>query len=243
MATVSKDPVENLDTLALFIASDVRQALTASFVTFIANAWFHQFPREEQAKRFRTHPANNIVYAGMKALEERAIVRVYEALKDEHQLHPITATVRRKGDLRLHRLALSHPMTVRWTDKKMQAFAEAGRDGYDWRPALVWDLQRSINEELRQHGRKVHNEAVPVTYDMAVSLHAILNLSRLPTYEIPTPELLFAYMQAEVSKYQAAMEKHPDGNRDLAAEKERADRHQLRREKWARQAKERSSTK
>lgn len=75
MATISKDPVENLSNLALFIANDVRSAMTASLVTSIANAWFHQFAREEQEKRFRTHPANNIVYAGLKALEEQAIVR------------------------------------------------------------------------------------------------------------------------------------------------------------------------
>ena len=71
MATISKDPVENLSNLALFIANDVRSTMTASLVTSIANAWFHQFARAEQEKRFRTHPANNIVYAGLKAHRQR----------------------------------------------------------------------------------------------------------------------------------------------------------------------------
>jgi DNA-binding PadR family transcriptional regulator len=240
MANSSTDPVDNLSTLALFIANDVRDVVTASFVTFLADVWIAQFSTDEQRRRFRTHPANSIIYQGLKALEERGIVRVHERLKDEHGLLRIAATVRRKGDVRLHRLALSHPATIDWQDRKMQVFAEAGREGYDWRPALVWDLQRSINEELRKHGRQPHIETVPVSYDMAVGLHAILNLSRHPSYEIPSVNDLFVYMDREVLKYQAALEKHPDGHRDLAAEKARAERRQRRREKWAQQAKDRT---
>lgn len=242
MATISKDPAENLSNLALFIANDVRSVMTASLVTSIANAWFHQFSREEQEKRFRTHPANNIVYAGLKALEEQAIVSIYEVLYDEHDLHPHEAEIRRMEDLRGHRDAISHPMTVKWRRAWMQEFADAGRDGYDWRPAQVWDVQRSINEELRRHGRKPHNETIAVTFDMAASLRLILDLSRLPDYEVPTVELLFACMQNEVPTYQAKLEAHPDGMRDLQKEKERAERRKVRSERWAVEAKTRETT-
>lgn len=241
MATISKDPAENLSNLALFIANDVRSAMTASLVTSIANAWFHQFARDEQEKRFRTHPANNIVYAGLKALEEQAIVRIYETLCDEHDLHPHDAEIRRMEDLRAHRNAISHPATVKWNRPWMQEFADAGRDGYDWRPAQVWDVQRSINEELRKHSLKTHNETIPVTFDMAASLRLILDLSRLPEYEVPTVDLLFAYMQTEVPKYQAKLEAHPDGMRDLEKEKERAERWKARSERWAAEAKTRDT--
>ena len=236
MATISKDPVENLSNLSLFIANDIRSAMTASFVTSIANAWFYQFAREEQEKRFRTHPANNIVYAGLKALEEQAIVRIYETLYDEHDLHPHTTEIRRMEDLRGHRDAISHPMTAKWRRPWMQKFADAVRDGHDWRPAQVWDVQRSINEEVRKHGRKTHNETIPVTFDMAASLRLILDLSRLPDYEVPTVELLFAYMQNDLPKYQAKLEAHPDGMRDLEKEKERAERRKARAERWAAEA-------
>ena len=242
MANVSNDPVDNLSTLARFIASDVYDIVTASFVTFVADAWFDQCSVGEQRERFRTNPANTILYRGLKALEGRATVRVHEMLNDELKLLPITTTIRRKADVRLHRLALSHPATIKWRDKEMQVFAEADREGYDWRPALVWDLQRSINEELRKHGKQTHIETVPATYDMAVSLHAILNLSRCPGYEIPSPEQLLAYMEREASKYQAALEENPDGHRDLTAEKTRAERRQRRRAKWAQQATDRKAT-
>lgn len=242
MATVGNDPVENLAHLALVIAGDVRNAVRAWLVTSLANAWFHQFPEEERKKLFKHHPANwNIVYTGLKALEGQSIVNIYEALKDEHKLHPITATVRRKGDLRLHRHAISHPMTVRWKDEKMQAFADASRDGYDLRPALVWDLQRSINEELRKHGRKTHNESFTVTRDMAVALHMILDQARNPECPIPTVDQLLAQLQERAPKYQALLEKHPDGARDPEREKAAVERHQSRKEKWAKQRAEKTA--
>ncbi len=242
MATVGKDPVENLAHLALVIASDVSNAVRAWLVTSLANAWFHQFPEEERKKLFNHHPANwNIVYTGLKALEGQSIVNIYETLKDEHKLHPIAATVRRKGDLRLHRHSVSHPMTVVWSDKKMQAFADADRDGYDLRPALVWDLQRSINEELRKHGRKTYNESFTITRDMAVALHMILDQARNPAYAIPTVDQLFVQLQERAPHYQAHLEKHPDGARDAKREKAAVERRQARKEKWAKQRAEKAA--
>jgi hypothetical protein len=216
--------------------------MQASFVTFLAEAWFNRFPRQKQERLFRTNPADNIIFSAMKALEDQAIVRVYETFTDEHNLHPIVGEIRRNEDLRLHRHAISHPRTVEWKDKRMQAFAEADRDGYDWRAAQLWDAQRSINEELRNQGRKLHNEAIRVTYDMAVSLHAILDLARKPEIPIPPVNELFTSMQVEVKKYQALLEKHPDGARDPEREKEAATRRQARKEKWAKQRAEKAAT-
>jgi hypothetical protein len=205
----------------------------ASFVTFIADGVFHQHSREEQKKRWRTNPANSIVYSALQALEEQSIVRVFETLKDEHKLHPHDAEIRRKEDLEGHRNSISHPMTVVWRKASMQAFADARRDGYDWRAAQIWDVQRSINEELRKRGLETYNETIPVTLDMAASLHLILDLARLPEHVIPPVDLLLAYLQGEAPKYQAILEKHPDGKRDLEMEKKRAERRKARAERWA----------
>ena len=234
MATISKDTAENLSTLALLISNDVRSAMMASFVTHVADAWFH----EHGLQGFRTNPANTLVYAALGALEEHSIVRVSEHLKDEHKLHPISADVeiRRKKDLSLHRHAISHPATVEWTNPKMQEFSEADRDGYDWRPAQLWDLQRSINEELRKVGKEARNESIAVTLDMAASLHLILDLTRREEYAVPTVNQLLTFLQAEVAKYQALLEQHPDGARDPEGEKARAERRRLRRERWAAEA-------
>lgn len=242
MPTVGTDPVENLSFLATIIAGDVRNAVGAWLITEKATAWFHQVPKEEWSTYFVSNPANfNIVYSGLKALEEQSIVHIYETLKDTHRLHPHNANIRRKGDLRLHRHAISHPGTVAWTDEKMQQFADADRDGYDLRPALVWDLQRSINEELRKHGRETHNETIVVTRDMAVALHMIMDQARNPArLAIQTVDQLFAHLREQAPKYQALLEKHPDGARDPERERAAVERRRARAEKWAKLAGERS---
>lgn len=79
------------------------------------------------------------------------------------------------------------------------------------------------------------------TYDMAVSLHAILDLARKPEIPIPLVNELFTSMKVEVKKYHALLEKHPDGARDPEREKDAAKRRQARREKRAKQRAEKAA--
>lgn len=224
---------KNLSLLALFISNDVSNMLMASLVTTTIGGFFSQYEKEEQKRLFRTNPANTLVYTSLRALEERSIVRISETLKDEHKLHPISVVLRRKEDLDLHRDAISHPMTVKWRSKKMQEFAEADRGGYDWRPAQVWDLQRSINEELKANGLETHNESIPLTWDMVDMIRLALDLSRQPSLGIPPREALLDHLRGEAVKYKAMLEKHPDGMRDLDREKKRAERREAQRREWA----------
>ena len=132
MVTDSQDHAKNLSILALFIATDVRNAMQACFTTFVADAFFLHYPPEERKTRFATNPANTLVYRGLQALTERSIVAIFETLKDEHGLHPHNTEIRRKRDLQAHRHTLSHPMTVAWDYPWMQRFRDAGRASSDW---------------------------------------------------------------------------------------------------------------
>ena len=218
--------------LTLLIANDVRNAMCAAYVTSVASAWFDQTPDDEKRRRFKSHPSNSIIYSGLKALEGQSVVRVHEMLADEHGLHPIDAEIRGRAELRLHRLAASHPATVKWRDGKMQTFADADRDLYDWRAAILWDVQRALNEELVKIGRQPQVTEIPVSYDMAVSLHAILDLSREAACQIPTAQEIFVLLQRDAAKFQAQLEKHPDGGRDRLREEERLAKREHRRNKW-----------
>ncbi len=100
---------------------------------------------------------------------------------------------------------------------------------FEYRPALLWDLSRLINEELRKSNRKVYNETIAATWEMAVLLRTILEMSM--NVEPPSREHLYEYLQNNAAKYQASLEKHPDGGRDPEKEKERALK---KREFWAR---------
>ncbi|HEU4407727.1 MAG TPA: hypothetical protein VFS43_20855 [Polyangiaceae bacterium] len=214
MATSSKPshtPEQNLADLALFIAHHVSNAMEASYVMYVADAWFHQFDEEQRRARFRTNPANTLHHRALSALEERSVVSIAETLKDPNRLFPVSSVIRRQSDLYLHRHALSHPMNLTWRDPSMQAFAQAKRPDGDWRPALVWDLQRSINDELREHGLKTYNETIAVHYEMALMLHGILELARRPECEIPSARELLEGLEHKLPDFVELLEARPDG--------------------------------
>jgi hypothetical protein len=106
-------------------------------------------------------------YAALRALEESTVVHIVETLKYVQKLKPTNARLRGLGTLELHRHAVSHPAKVKWETAEMQAFFDQGRRWKNFPPALVWDLQRSINEALRTAGLKPYNEDISVTADMA----------------------------------------------------------------------------
>lgn len=230
----SNNPEKNLQTLSLFISMDVGSAMTAAYVTRVANCWFYQYPEEDQRKLFRTNPANTLAYRSLNALFEQSVVHISEWLKDEDKIHTVPDEIRQKLnklDLGLHRNAISHPATIKWRDPKMQEFADADRGAYEYRPAIVWDANRSINAELRKGNQELRNESITVTWEMAVLLRDILEMSM--NAEPPSREQLFAYLQDNAAKYQGQLEKHPDGGREPEKEKARADRRRSRSEGWA----------
>lgn len=204
------DSVKNLSLLSLFVSTHVRNAMEAALVTTAADAFFHQHA-DRVHERFRTNPANTLPYRALDALEERSIVTVAEILNDEHKLYPVAATIRRKEDIFLHRHAISHPATVVWRKKEMTEFVKARRNAYDLRPALLWDLHRSINEELRANGEEARFEKLDVTREMAATLHSILDLSRGAALELWPVDTYAMYLTSEAPKYVAGLEKRPDG--------------------------------
>jgi hypothetical protein len=235
---VSKDLEDNLYSLSLFIAKDVRSAMIAAYVMRVADGWFYQFSEEDRRARFRTNPANTWTYAALSSLFEHSVVQMSEWLKDEHKAHPVADDIRRKLDsldLQLHRNAISHPATVKWRDPKMQEFADADRDAYEERAAIVWEANRLINEELRKGKKQVRNEAIQVTDEVAGLLRLVLEMSM--SGEPPAREHLLAFLQDGAAKYQVYLEKRPDGGRDPEKEKERATENRERsagwRQKWS----------
>jgi hypothetical protein len=221
---VSQNHGKNLERLALFISTDVKQAMRAAYVGFIAGSMFNKFSEEERRTVFRTNPANTLTSAALGALVSKSVVCISETLKDEHGLHPVNVEIRRKADLSLHRHFRCHPMTVDWRKPEMKDFADGDRAWHEYLPALVWDANRSINEELRKLDLAPQNESIEVTWEMAVSLHTILEMSLNPeaiNAELPSREELLWFLQDNVTKYQADLEKHPDGFRDHEKEKER----------------------
>jgi hypothetical protein len=198
--------LKNLEIIALFTHHEVVDALSANLITWVADHFFAQNPGQ-----FRTNPANTMTYVALAALEGRCVVRVAETLRDEHNLHRTSVPIRRKWDLINHRDALSHTGTVRWRKREMQEFTDAGRHWDDVRPALLWDMDRSVTEALVANGRRPPDGDLIATTEMARLLHLILDASRETSIGVPDPPALGGFLASNTARYVQILEKYPDG--------------------------------
>jgi hypothetical protein len=111
---------DDLRTLAIFLDLPVSTAVQAAVVTTAADLIF---ARDFEHKVFTMNTANTLAYRALKALEDRCVVEIAETLKDEHNMIPATAAIRRKPELRNHRDAVSHTTTISWRRADMQVFS------------------------------------------------------------------------------------------------------------------------
>jgi hypothetical protein len=98
----------------------------------------------------------------------------------------------------------------------MQRFHEDQRQDYDLRAAIVWDIQRSLNEQTAGRSYSSQNVDIQVTVEMAICLDLMLrcsmnerSVSRLP----PRDELLRQLQDAR-PRYVEMLERYPDGRTD-----------------------------
>ncbi|MDQ3363908.1 MAG: hypothetical protein M3680_00545 [Myxococcota bacterium] len=204
---------KDLSTWALFISLDVSFAIQAAIVTQAASLYFFQ-----HKALFAWNPANMFQYIALGALEERSVVRIAEALKDEHgMMSAAVATVRRRMDLRNHRDALSHTQTIRWKRPAMQEFFDSDKQWTDRRAGLVWDMWRSINERLRELGQPTVSNEIPVGPPHAVMLHAILRASVKPeaVAAVPDETTLLGHLQKFRDDFLDLLVARPDGVSEL----------------------------
>lgn len=212
MSTTTPAPTaaeaKDLATLALFLSMDVAQALEAAIATQAADLYFAQ-----QGELFWLNPANTFPHLALAALEERAVVRIAEGLKNKRMLVAASGSVRRKADLIGHRNVLSHSYMIQWSDPKMQTFYDSDRQWTDRRAALVWDMWRSINERLRELGQSPRDEQIVIGAPMAMMLHNILRLSVKPesAASIPTETILLDHLTKFRDQFLDLLVKNPDG--------------------------------
>jgi hypothetical protein len=126
---------------------------------------------------------------------------------------PMTRGISLRGldDLKNHRDVLGHPLTFQLERPRARQFVDQKRDRYDIRPALVWDIHRSIVEAQTAAG-------VPATvlkpsigpYQTAV-LDSILRLSMNPGGPPIGEDFLAVLMSSLWTKAQVHFERYPDG--------------------------------
>src|SRR4051812_31970147 len=127
-----RSDVDQLQDIELFISSDFAAAFQGAVVMGVATQTFHRAP-----KIFATNPANVLAFNALRALEDRSIVKIADAIKDDNNLYPAARSLARREDLRNHRDAISHPFLVTWSRPAMRTFVDAHRHWLDNRMLLV----------------------------------------------------------------------------------------------------------
>ena len=194
----------SLELLATLITMDVTNALQSAVVRAAADLTFH-----DKREWFFTNPENTFLYRAVRALEDRSIVHIGELLNDKSKLLNLSIDIRRKVDLVLHRDALSHPGKISWGGPGRQDFHDKRRVWLDLRSALVWDMQRSVNEALATHGLEPTVTSIDVTWGMALALSGILRLSvTADSYGgIPAENDIFEGLKVFGGRYREFIEK------------------------------------
>ena len=163
--------VRNLEILNTGICLHVYNALCSSLVTNYVQLIF-----QNNKAAYWNNTANNLIYAGQKALEEQSIIQMVEWIKGNDRDLPPSLNIAHKADLICHRDYLSHPYLPKYFPR-MEKFIEQRRHWFDFRPALIWQMQKSINECLEQHKLRIQNSEVAVRPDMVLMVEGILKVS------------------------------------------------------------------
>lgn len=209
---MSNDRRKNLETIALFASSSIRNALEAAAITLAADAFFSKYGETT----FLTNPANTLPYSALRALEGQAVLSLAEILKDEHKLYPLDVDLRAERDLLVsHRDMIGHPMTVKWrTTERGDCAKDVGRRHSRIRAGLVWRVANALDDALTKQGAS-HGGGplaqVPVHRAMATMLYSIFCLSMRAEARIPTENVLLAYLSTQEGSLRELLELFPDG--------------------------------
>ncbi len=130
--------------------------------------------------------------------------------------------IRGLDDLKNHRDVLCHPLTFQLDRAAVRQFVDADRDAADVRPALIWDIHRSIVEAQVAAGVSASVVEIKIGPYQTGVLESILRLcwrDGVPPFgEVALTEWMREFWQ----KDQVDFEKYPDGQipRKSAAELE-----------------------
>lgn len=193
--------LNSLSDVAMFARVPIRSALRSTFVMFAAQAFFSS-AGDRQSLIFRTHPANTLLFEGLRAIEDKALIDLAGLL----QKPPVDAEIRGREKLGLHRDMICHPALPLWGRKSRQDFADAGHQYSHVRTGLIWDIRKSINAALSASGRTDLLDGVGVDWEMAVVLHQILQLSVAQGVTVHAVEELLKYLQVQAEKFGRALD-------------------------------------
>jgi hypothetical protein len=126
---------------------------------------------------------------------------------------PLTDGLSLRGleDLKNHRDVAGHPLTWHLDRAGVRKFVDTKRDRFDVRPALLWDIHRSIVDAQIAAGAPASVLDVTISPYRTGVVHSILSLCMRPGLPPFDETALVESMTKLWMKARGQFEKHPDG--------------------------------
>jgi hypothetical protein len=155
-------------------------SLSALATEHYVNHQFYGLPEEERKKAYKTNVANNIVYVANNALIESSIVGLVETIRGEDKREALPLTFSDLEELRKHRIVISHPANVKFSDPEVQKFFDDRSQYKDPKAVRIWRTRQQLLDRLTKLGssrEKQFPNSVTVQTGTIESIYTMLNVS------------------------------------------------------------------
>lgn len=192
--------IQRLEFADSILWTSSRNALTALATQHFLNRQFYGLPEGERRKSFKTNVANSYLYQANEAVIERSIVCAVEHLREEHKRKELPLAADDLEELRKHRIVISHPANIKFSDPEVQKFYD--NDGHYKDPTAVriWRLRQTLLIELTKLGSSQETKfpnQVTVQLGTCELIYGAMSVSLNETEQKPN----FTELQKSVFEY------------------------------------------
>lgn len=143
---------QRLETFDVMLWMHSWNFFTAFATKHFINTQFYGRGEAERRTLYARNPANTICYRSNSTMMESSIVAIAEYLKQEDRREPIDLAGDDRRELRKHRIVLSHPANVEFTETEVQNFYAAGMHNKDPVAERIWRVRAAVIDRLVQLG-------------------------------------------------------------------------------------------
>lgn len=195
--------IELLDTL---IWTHVSSGLTALATEHYLNYQFYGLPEEERKKSYKTNVANTVLYQANNALIDSSIVKVVEQFKSEDKISKIPFEIPDMEELRKHRIVISHPSTIKFSDSNVQKFYDADLHYKDPKAIRFWRVRDTIIKKIEEKGGTVKfPNKITVQLGTLELIHGVMASSAADGYMPPPLSEMAKSVYTYFKKYEEAI--------------------------------------
>lgn len=130
------DQLTRLRFLDVSVSMAVRNGLTALATKHFLDWQFYGLSEEVRRQVYQTNPANNFLYQANEAMIDSSVVELLENVKAEDRRDKLPFSIPDLAELRRHRIVISHPGTIFFSEKPVQDFFDNREHYRDEKKAL-----------------------------------------------------------------------------------------------------------